>query len=1304
MKPRSMTKRVLAYVLVISLVALTGVIAGICFTQSGLLFAYQTINRFVDGALSVERLEGSLWGPLHAEGINFSSATSVAVDRLDFGWRLANGAIVINAAIDGVRYTPAMDAEPAVATEQPWNIALPAVDIFYPVTLDDVQITRVYLRSGDTPIIDKVRLQLALTGDALKLSRVEVVQAQNRLALSGQATTTGKYPLGIEVAGQWTVNPGNTLITEGELTGSLDDLRFQQKFSGFLTGTLDLLLANLAGEPAWQMDLQLEQFRPAGLAAPYQELAVAGAVTGAGDFGQSAVRGELSVTGVDQQAFQTNFELGYEDAVLSIKQLTLVPLPAVSQPVSITSGAAQTQAVEPAPTDNGTALEITGRVTHTDVPQFDLLAQWRAKDLALPGGRRLIASSGRINIDGSLDQYQLNGEAQAELKDFPAAHLVVRGNGDISHFAVVDATLKAGDAELDARVDLDWQKGISWQGDINLTRVNPALIRPQWPGDLSGKVSSKGAVTEDNNSASASTVADASGGRSRIISALLNIDQVNGTLRGHPTSIAGAVDIKLQADQQAFVFDGIVATIGDAKISATGRLGEQWDLRAALHAPSLGVLWPGASGSLAVDVDINGPRKAPRAVLQGRADQVALGDMHLGSLVLDADADLAPAGVIGIHVNGRDLSVNEQRWTSFQTTVDGRRQAHRIGLNLNGDDSSLLLGARGSLSDTWVWQGVFDQLRVSATPLGQWQLGEPTVITVSPISTVVPALCLNNGDAEGCFSVSLTDGVGAGTVDIKQMPLAYLRPLLPAALDVSGTVGGAVQWQRDVTGLVTGRGALQTSAGDIVLSVEQSRETITLLPSTLTTKLDATGLSAHLALNLGDFGDVKGQFSLPGWRALHALSTDQTVEAELKLSTRALALLDAYAEAIDKTRGKLVADLALSGRLMAPDLSGYVELSEGSTTVPELGLELTAISWRADTSADGNLDFSGALQSGSGVLSLKGGWQFSDNTGSLQLTGDNILVANTDQVSVEVSPDALVTVKNRVVKLTGSIVVPFARIEPETIPDGAVSPSDDIVVLEDIDTVAAEQASLPRIVTRLNLILGDDVRFEGFGLRGAVTGAVKIRAAPEKLTVGNGVLNIKEGVYVMRGKPIDIKKGRLVFNDSPIDDPGLDLRAERVLGDVKVGMRASGTLKIPTLTLYSSPSMSDSDRLAYLLLGRPLSGASSGDANLLMTAASGMGLTQGEDIAKAVGAKLSLDEVRVDSDEGFDSASLVLGRYLSPKLYLRYIAGLASTGHRLQLTYQLADHVEVQSETGETTSGDIFYTIQREPAAPPDAN
>tara|TARA_R110000787_G_scaffold74017_8_gene164713 strand:- start:14731 stop:18642 length:3912 start_codon:yes stop_codon:yes gene_type:complete len=1301
-----MKKRVLAYVLVISLVALTGVIAGICFTQSGLLLAYQTINRFVDGTLSVERLEGSLWGPLHAEGINFSSATNVAVDRLDFGWRLVNGAIVINAAIDGVRYTPAPDTEPAVATAQPWNIALPAVSVFYPVTLDDVQITRVYLRSGDTPIIDKVQLQLAMAGDALQLSRVEVVQAQNSLALSGRATTAGKYPLGIEVAGQWAVSPGNTLIAEGELTGSLDELRFQQKFSGFVTGSLDLRLANLAGEPAWQMDLQLEQFRPAGLAAPYQALAVAGAVNAAGDFGQGGVRGELSVTGIDQQAFQTNFDFGYEDSVLSIKQLTLAPLLSVSQSVSITSDAAQAQAQAvapaPAPTDNGTVLEITGRVTHTDVSQFDLLAQWRAKDLVLPGGQRLLASSGRIEVDGSLDQYQLNGDVQAELKDFPAVHLVVRGNGDISHFTVADSTLKVGDAELDARVDLDWQKGISWQGDINLARVNPALLWPQWPGDLSGKVSSKGTVAEDNNGASAGTVADASGGRSRIISALLTIDQVTGTLRGHPTSVAGAVDIKLEEEGQTFVFDGIVATIGDAKISATGRLGEQWQLRAALHAPSLGVLSPGASGSLAVDVDIGGPRQSPRAVLQGRADQVALGDMHLGSLVLDADADLAPAGVIGIHVNGRDLSVNDQRWTSFQTTVDGSRQAHRIELNLIGDDSALLLGTSGSLSDTWGWQGKLDQLRVSATPLGQWQLGEPTSITVSPTSTVIPALCLHNGDAEGCLSVSLTDGAGAGTVDIKQMPLAYLRPLLLAALDVSGTVGGAVQWQRDVTGLVTGRGALQTSAGDIVLSVEQSRETITLLPSTLTAELDTTGLSADLALNLGDFGDVNGEFSLPGWRALEALSTDQTVEAELKLSTRALALLDAYAEAIDKTRGKLVADLALSGRLMAPDLSGYVELSEGSTTVPELGLELTAISWRADTSVDGNLDFSGALQSGSGVLSLKGGWQFSDNTGSLQLTGENILVANTDQVSLEVSPDALVTVKNRVVKLTGSVVVPSARIEPETIPDGAASPSDDIVVLEDIDTVAAEQASLPRLVTRLNLILGDDVRFEGFGLRGAVTGAVKIRAAPEKLTVGNGVLNIREGVYVMRGKPIDIKKGRLVFNDSPIDDPGLDLRAERVLGDVKVGMRASGTLKIPTLTLYSSPVMSDSDRLAYLLLGRPLSGASSGDANLLMTAASGMGLTQGEDIAKAVGAKLSLDEVRVDSEDGFDSASLVLGRYLSPKLYLRYIAGLASTGHRLQLTYQLADHVEVQSETGETTSGDVFYTIQREPAAPPD--
>jgi translocation and assembly module TamB len=117
------------------------------------------------------------------------------------------------------------------------------------------------------------------------------------------------------------------------------------------------------------------------------------------------------------------------------------------------------------------------------------------------------------------------------------------------------------------------------------------------------------------------------------------------------------------------------------------------------------------------------------------------------------------------------------------------------------------------------------------------------------------------------------------------------------------------------------------------------------------------------------------------------------------------------------------------------------------------------------------------------------------------------------------------------------------------------------------------------------------------------------------------------------------------------------------------------------------------------LLGRPLSGTSAADAGLLMSAATGAGLSQGEEVAQAIGSRLGLEEVRIASDGGLETTALVLGRYLAPRIYVRYLAGLAGAGQRVQLSYEITDRLEWQVESGEHTGTDLFYTIERKPRA-----
>ena len=47
------------------------------------------------------------------------------------------------------------------------------------------------------------------------------------------------------------------------------------------------------------------------------------------------------------------------------------------------------------------------------------------------------------------------------------------------------------------------------------------------------------------------------------------------------------------------------------------------------------------------------------------------------------------------------------------------------------------------------------------------------------------------------------------------------------------------------------------------------------------------------------------------------------------------------------------------------------------------------------------------------------------------------------------------------------------------------------------------------------------------------------------MPIGRGELSVIEGRYEAYGQKLDINRGRLLFDASPLDDPGLDIEARR---------------------------------------------------------------------------------------------------------------------------------------------------------------
>ena len=168
-----------------------------------------------------------------------------------------------------------------------------------------------------------------------------------------------------------------------------------------------------------------------------------------------------------------------------------------------------------------------------------------------------------------------------------------------------------------------------------------------------------------------------------------------------------------------------------------------------------------------------------------------------------------------------------------------------------------------------------------------------------------------------------------------------------------------------------------------------------------------------------------------------------------------------------------------------------------------------------------------------------------------------------------------------------------------------------------------------------------------------------------------------------------------MWSNTAIGDPLLDLRAEREVGDVTAGIRVEGRASAPRATVYSNPAKSESEALAYLTLGRPLSSLTGAEAGQLGAAKSALNAGTGL-LAAELGARIGLDDAGVTESRALGADVLTVGKYLSPKLYVGYGVSLLGTGQVLMLKYLLRKgfDIELESSTVETR-GSVNWRTER---------
>jgi translocation and assembly module TamB len=517
---------------------------------------------------------------------------------------------------------------------------------------------------------------------------------------------------------------------------------------------------------------------------------------------------------------------------------------------------------------------------------------------------------------------------------------------------------------------------------------------------------------------------------------------------------------------------------------------------------------------------------------------------------------------------------------------------------------------------------------------------------------------------------------------------------LTVATDYEGTLG--VQIEATDSADAPWRGTLNAQLAQAAVRrhfASGRTETLNLGDGLVRAELTEHDLSAGLGLDAGTAGVIEGHLTAHGndasWRGW-------PLTGDLSIETDAVGFLEAYVSQIDRASGRLKATLALSGSVDEPVIGGELDVSGGQLDAYQIALSLRDLNFHARL-AGNTLDLDGSANCGpDGHAQVKGSvrWQEGLPWGNLSIKGTDLRVINIPEARVDASPDVALDLQGQRIDVKGQVALPYARIEPANLTNAVLPSSDEVIVGQS----ASPHPTIFKVYSDITLQLGERVTVNTAGLSGRLSGSIRVATDDSGISRGSGELKVEEGKYLAYGRNLDIQRGRLLFSNGLMGDPGLDLRAVKKFPDITAGINVRGTLRQPRMTFFSDPEVAQSQIVSLLLAGGSLESvqntSTTTDPAGTRSSASRADLMQGGAIlAQQIGGRYDI-EAGVEQDLD-NETSLVLGRYLSPRLYVSYGVGLAEAINTLKMRYTIGDHWTVKTEAGTQRSADLVYTIER---------
>lgn len=763
---------------------------------------------------------------------------------------------------------------------------------------------------------------------------------------------------------------------------------------------------------------------------------------------------------------------------------------------------------------------------------------------------------------------------------------------------------------------------------------------------------------------------------------------------------------RLQAKANLRLLDNLLdniqldAALGSNRISANGSLGHPGSSLAwQVALPALTALGPAFSGKAEANGTITGELDNLRTQFQLLAENLRLPG-NVTARKISGNGSLHTMGNLDAVLNAEGLRINQGSFIDGKIALNGNRAQHALKLEATGTGLKLQSTISGGIDTNGAWSGALQQLDYqSEAPV---RLQAPAPIRYDESGLAIDNLILQF--KQGRISLdTLRQGSGGLQTrgHIEQLALQDIPPLLfslPANLKGNPVFSG--QWDINAEESLNGSVALQRESGDLIVVREgQPDRPLGLSEVKLLLAMRNNQIDLTTSIRGSKVGNIAGSLntSVTSSAGSFSLESNAPLQASLTADVNSLAWLPSPEVQAD---GTLNVSINASGTIGNPNLDGNIRGRNLALSLPAEGVNLT--NGQLDASLSGNrvtldtLRFTG----GKGTINASGGIRLAGGKPEMDIEWllDDFTAAERTDRTIVLKGSAKTTLQNNQLMLDGDLRVVRGLIV--LAPAGAPQLGNDVIV---IGREREEDTSpLQFTIGKLRINLGDDVVgivdpgkqliLRGFGLDGYLTGILTLSGGvPDSLRAEGSI--VVGGTYMAYGQVLNITKGIVNFS-GPVDNPGLNIIAMRQNQAVQAGVEITGNAQMPTVKLVSSPSVTDSEKLSWLVLGHGLDQAGKNEFAMLSLAA-GVLLSQGDSVplqtkmARAAG----LDSFSISGSD-MESSTVNFGKRLSSQLYLSYEKSLTGLLNVAKLTYTISRNWSIVSQAGSESAVDVLYTFR----------